>query len=123
MLRFKVLAMSLLSLLALGAEVRPAAAQAYGAYGHGNVYGRYVPRATRGWVPGHYEVSERSVWVSGGTQRTWVPAAYQTRYDACGRTYRVLLRDGYWRQVALPGRYERRPVRIWVPGRWSSHRR
>ena len=120
MLRFKVLAMLLAGSLALTALVPAATAQVRG---YGVAYGRYAHGATRGWVPGHYEVVERSVWVGGGTRRTWVPAVYETRYDGCGRAYRVLLRDGYWRQVALPGRYERRPVRVWVPGRWASYRR
>ena len=120
MLRLRVLVMSLASLLAIASAAPTASAQVRG---YTNSYGRYLHGTTRAWVPAHYETVERSVWVSGGTRRTWQPAAYQTRYDACGRAYRVLLRDGYWRQVALPGRYERRPVRVWVAGRWASRRR
>ena len=66
MLRFKVLAMLLAGSLALTALVPAATAQVRG---YGVAYGRYAHGATRGWVPGHYEVVERSVWVGGGTRR------------------------------------------------------
>ena len=84
-------------------------------------YGRYVARPhSRAWVAGHHEVVQRTVWVPGQLERRWVPARYETRRDAYGRTCRTLVGDGYWQLVTAPGRYERRPVRVWVSGRWHA---
>lgn len=71
------------------------------------------------WVPGRYETRCERVWVPGCERREWVPACYGWRVGPCGERYRVLVREGYWRTVREPGRYETREVSVWVPGHWE----
>jgi len=33
----------------------------------------------------------------------WVPPVYVTRYDSCGRSYRVVIREGFWQEVRVAG--------------------
>jgi hypothetical protein len=85
---------------------------------------RYEPREracepARVWVPGRYEIRRERVWVPGCERKEWVPPRHEWRIDKCGSRYRVLVRDGYWRVVQDPGRYETRDVRVWVPGHWQ----
>jgi hypothetical protein len=74
------------------------------------------------WVPGHYETVERDVWVPGTCEKVWIEPCYETRYDACGRPYRVLVKPGHWTTVETPGHFETRCVQVWVEGCWKpSH--
>lgn len=80
-----------------------------------------VVTRTGRWVPGHYVTRTETVLVRPERcERVWVEPLYDTRYDDCGRPYRVLVRDGYWREVTVPARYETRHVEVWVPGRWEE---
>lgn len=72
----------------------------------------------RVWVPGHYATRFEQVFVPGATQRVWVPPVYEWRYDACGRAYQACVQPGHYRTVCSPGRYETRPVQVWVDGHW-----
>lgn len=90
---------------------------AYGAPNWGP--GRAHPQAVV-WLPGHHEQVTRQVWVRGTTRREWVPARIETRWDWCGRPFKVCVRPGHWRTVGEPGHYETRTETIWVPGHWQS---
>jgi hypothetical protein len=70
------------------------------------------------WIPGHYETVVESVWVEGAEQRVWEPALFEWRRDACGRSFQVCVRAGFWRNVCTPGRFEQRPRQVWCPGGW-----
>jgi hypothetical protein len=77
------------------------------------------PAPARLWVPGRYETRCERVWVPGCERREWVPPRYEWVVEHCGIRRCVLVREGYWRVVQEPGRYETREVRVWVPGRWE----
>ena len=70
------------------------------------------------WVPGRYEVQMRKVWVEGHNRKVWVEPVYETRFDACGRPFRVLIAEGHYRLVREPGCYQNRRVKVWRPGFW-----
>ncbi len=88
-------------------------------YGHGiRVRPRPAPR--RIWVPGHYELVMKQVWVPGWTEKIWVEPVYEWRDDYRRGPYRVLIRPGHWRDVYHPGHYEMQRVRVWRPGYWRT---
>lgn len=58
------------------------------------------------WVPARHERVARRTWVPGNRQREWIAPLYDTRYDPCGRSYQVIVREGYWHDVYLPGHYK-----------------
>ena len=92
---------------------RPHASPSYAPhYGYGGGCGT--------WIPGRYETRYEQVWVPGVAQKVWSPPVYETRYDSCGRPYTVLVRAGCWQVVQHPGRYEPRPVQVWVAGHWKG---
>jgi len=72
----------------------------------------------RTYVPGCYETVTVRVLVPARHETVWEPAVYETRYDPCGRAYRVCVREGYYRTVCIPARYEDRCERVFKPGRW-----
>ena len=74
-------------------------------------------RVPRGYDGGRYEYRTERTWVPGYNRQVWVEPVYQWRYDSCGARYRVLVRAGYNRTVCVPGRYENRQVKVWVPYR------
>jgi len=138
-----------LSALALLASAAPAAAspQAAGWRGYGrgldrsypapSAYARPVargtrwsgygvpncePRSVRVWVPGRWVVEERRVWVPGRRERVWSPPLFETRFDACGRSFRFQVRPGGFRTVQQPGRWETRAERAWRPAHWELRR-
>jgi hypothetical protein len=96
----------------------------HGGHGRGHAYAgcelhrRCVP--ARIFVPGHYETVEHEVWVPGFKEKVWVDAVYETRYDHCGRPYRVRVCDGRWTVRVHPGHYETRCERVWVPGGYEA---
>ncbi|MEO0515075.1 MAG: hypothetical protein AAF086_07255 [Planctomycetota bacterium] len=68
--------------------------------GHSNHH--YERRSSR--HHGHYSHSPRHRYPShydrgGYTKQVWVPPVYRTRYDDCGRAFRVCVRQGYYKQV------------------------
>lgn len=75
------------------------------------------PRVPRGYDGGRYEYRNERTWVPGYNRRVWVEPVYEWRYQDCGPRYRVLVRKGYHRSVSVPGRYENRQVKVWVPAR------
>lgn len=74
----------------------------------------------RVWVPGRYECRVEQVYVPGCVRREWVPPLFAWRVTSCGQRFQVQIRAGYWRDVATPGHYEEREVKVWVPGHWKS---
>jgi hypothetical protein len=46
-------------------------------------------------------------WVPAHCHRRWEPARYETRHDPCGRSYRVLVREGRWVTTCRHGRWSR----------------
>ena len=81
------------------------------------VYERCEP--ARLWVPGRHETRCERVWVPGCERKEWVPPCFEWRIGSCGERFRVMVREGYWRVVREPGRYETREVSVWVPGHWE----
>jgi len=77
---------------------------------------RRAYRCTRYWVPGHYEVVERRVYVPGYQRRIYEPARYGFRIDACGFRVRYRIRAGGYRIIRTPGHYEIRRERVYYPG-------
>lgn len=73
------------------------------------------------YAPAHYESVERRVWVPAAREKVWVDAVYSTRYDRCGRPYRVLVCPGRWTVRVHPGHYETRCERVWVPAGYQPH--
>lgn len=98
-------------------------------YVNGRVSASYVRRPTsyptshqRVWVPGCYENREQRVWVPATRQRVWIEPVYETRYDPCGRPIRVLVRPGCTQWQTVPGHYQTKTVRVWVPGHYAPAR-
>jgi len=90
------------------------------AYGH--AVHRLPAPVRRAWIPGHFERVQRRVWVDDEPERQWLPPLYETRVDGCGRTVRILVREGSWVVVHRPGHFETRWVEVWVAGRWTGLR-
>ena len=88
---------------------------------HSSAYGSYTRSysSSRVWVPGHYESVSRQVFVPGPTRRVWVEPVHEWRLGALGFRY-VCIRAGYWKTIQLPGRYETRCERVYVPGHWVA---
>jgi hypothetical protein len=82
-------------------------------------YHRGGYESSRVWIPGRYETVARRVWVPGPVRRVWVEPVYEWRFGHCGLEY-VCVRQGYWRSVQLPGRYEIRNERVYRPGHWVA---
>ncbi len=76
-----------------------------------------APRPT--WVPGHFELVKRKVWIRGECRRIWLPAVFETRIGPCGRPIRVLRVAAHWTTVEDPGHFEDRCERVWVAGQWA----
>lgn len=74
----------------------------------------------RVWVPGHFETQRREVVVRGGTERRWMPARFETRYDSCGRRLQIQISTGHWEVVRLPDRVETRLEKVWIPAHWET---
>ena len=72
------------------------------------------------WTPGHYQTVARRVWIPETYQKVYIEPVYETRYDECGRPITVLVREGYWTSKCIPGYYETRHDKVWVPGRWTT---
>lgn len=73
----------------------------------------------RVWVPGRYETVEERVWIPEASERVWIEPVYEVRRDYCGRSFRVLVRAGYFEVQCVPAHAEVRLVRVWRPGHWS----
>ena len=70
---------------------------------------------------GRYEIRYDRVWVPATTRQEWVPTRHGYRYLPCGLRVRHVLCQGYYRTVHVPGFYDRRAVRVWVPARRAIH--
>ena len=85
---------------------------------HHHRHGVVVVEPARRWVPGHYETRCYEVWVPGCTKTIYVEAVYRTVIDPHGHVTRILVRDGYYKTIQEPGRYETRCEQVWVAGYW-----
>jgi hypothetical protein len=76
------------------------------------------------WIPGHYQIVERQVFVPGCTRKVFVPATYENRVwrDYCGQiqVVRVQTCPATWRIVQDPGRWQCVAERIWIEGSWTK---
>jgi len=73
------------------------------------------------WVSGHWAVTHERICVSPArTERVWIQPVYGTRYDACGRAHRVVVRAGHWDTFTIPARYETRARRVYREGHWQA---
>ena len=70
---------------------------------------------------GRYEIRYDQVWVPATTRQEWVPTRYGYRSLPCGLRVRYVVCQGHYRTVHVPGFYDRRAVRVWVPARRSIH--
>lgn len=84
---------------------------------HGHSSRRPAVSIHPGYSGGRYEYRTQRTWVAGYDRQVWVEPVYDWHYDACGRRTQVLVRSGYYRTVCVPGRYENRQVKVWVPAR------
>lgn len=74
-----------------------------------------APQAPPPGQRGHFNVVQERIWVSGGIRRVWVDAVFTTAPDAHGNQVRILVEPGHYRDVKIPGRYEVRERKVWVP--------
>ncbi len=93
------------------------------AFGHASricapVYSECGPK--KAWVRGHYENVPQKVWVGGEHRTVWIEARFATRYDSCGRPERVCVAPGHWKTIFVPGHFETRTCKAFVPGAWVS---
>jgi hypothetical protein len=77
------------------------------------------PVPPRRWIPGHYEIVVRPVFVAGCEERMWVPAEYGWVRARWGRAVWTCVSPGHYEVVRRPGRYENREIRVWVDGCWQ----
>ncbi len=85
---------------------------------HGYISSRHYTH--RVWVPGHYVTVYERVWIPGSKRKVWIEPIYETRCDAYGRTYSVLVQPGSWQWVETKGYYEERPVKKWIPSCYQT---
>lgn len=87
--------------------------------GRGRGHARHHHGRDCHWIEGHSEIRTERVWIPAEIREEYVPPVYGTRYDSCGRPYRVMLRPGYVRRYEIPGHFETRQNRVWISGHWS----
>lgn len=80
----------------------------------GYMLGNEQDKAEARSARGHWEYRDRKVWVPGRRERVWAPPTYETRYDACGEPYRVLVVEGHWEETESPGYWETTKEKVWV---------
>ncbi|MBI3817393.1 MAG: hypothetical protein HY286_01785 [Planctomycetes bacterium] len=71
------------------------------------------------YIPAHYEIVSRQIWIEGCFRDVWVEPVYDFRRDACGNLIRVVARAGYWTRVQDAGHYETVRENVWVDGRFE----
>jgi hypothetical protein len=72
----------------------------------------HAPHATRG----HWETISERVWIPPSCQDVCVPATYGWTYDSCGHRVWGVVRPAHTRHVEVPGHFENRTRRVFVPG-------
>lgn len=77
------------------------------------------------FVPGHFALVEKQVYVPGCTRKEYVPAVFETRTwrDYCGRLHveRVQVAPATWRIVQDPGTWQTVTERVWIEGCWRNY--
>lgn len=86
------------------------------------VPGRYETHIERVLVEqGHYEWEVQNVEVEPAHFETCrIPAVQETRYDADGKPYQVILEPARTEKIWVPARYEQRRDRVWIPDRYEE---
>lgn len=87
--------------------------------GRARGHARHVHGRDCRFIEGRFEIRTVRVWIRATVREEYVPPVYGTRYDSCGRPYRVLIRPGHVRRITIPGHFENRRSRVWVAGHWS----
>ncbi len=64
---------------------------------------------------GHWRTVCEPVWIEGCWREEYVPPRYGWVCDPCGRRRWAEIEPGHTHRVWVPGRYENRTRRIWVP--------
>ena len=76
------------------------------------------------WVPGHWALVEKQVYVPGCVRKEYVPPVYETRTwrDYAGRLHveRIEVAPATWRTVQDPGTWRTVSEQVWVEGRWQA---
>jgi hypothetical protein len=74
------------------------------------------------WIPGHYALVERRVYVPGCQRQEYVPPVYENRTwrDYRGRLHveRIEVAPATWRTVQEPGTWQTVTERVWIEGAW-----
>lgn len=89
-------------------------------------YGRGDSRGyDRGYDRSYHRDYDRGGHHRGGydrdsIQRVWVPPVYRTSYDDCGRSIRICVRAGYYRQVVVSTSYSRSSRDYSRRGQWGN---
>lgn len=68
------------------------------------------------YVPGHWEERVVSVYVPGYYREDVVPAVFETRVVRRGVVIQVMVKPACTVRTWVPGRYENRCEKFWVPG-------
>lgn len=93
----------------------------YRPHRHNHWNDRYIVRAY--FVPGYWESRTEVVLVEPARyEEQWVDPEYKDIVGADGKTVKIKVREGYYRQVYVPPRYETRTLQYWIPGSWLTFR-
>lgn len=87
---------------------------------HHNYYTPYSSYSNQIWVPGHYETRYEQVWIPGQNRTVWIEPVFEWR-EHCGKQIKVLVREGYYKEVCDTGFYETRETSFWVEGYWQTN--
>lgn len=75
----------------------------------------------RVWIAERYEDRVEQVCVEPECYETrYIPEVVETRYDACGRPYTVVICPARYERVLIPARYESHVTRVCIPGYWDE---
>lgn len=80
-------------------------------HAHEHVHHNHAPAHRHGY----WTTVCEQVWLPGCYREEYVPPRYGWVYDACGRARWAMVEPGCTRRVWVPGRYETRTRRVWVP--------
>jgi hypothetical protein len=76
--------------------------------------------ACRRWVPPRCETITEKVWIPERCEQVWVPPVFNECVDSCGHRHRTIVREGYWKTITHPGRWECVTRTVQIPGRWET---
>lgn len=65
-------------------------------------------------APPYYEYRERKVWVPGYAEKVWMADKYETRIDANGNPYRVLIEERHYEYIHHDGYWDTRKEKVLI---------